>query len=69
MIPQAQTLVSIAILAAGAVMFFVSLPLIYRKVPMNRFYGIRVREAFKSNDRWFEINTYGGRQFAIGHAL
>jgi len=46
-------------------MLFVSLPLIYRKVPMNHFYGIRVREAFKSNERWFEINAYGGRQFAI----
>lgn len=32
---------------------------------MNRFYGIHVREAFKSKERWLDINAYGGRQFAM----
>ncbi len=30
---------------------------------MNKFYGIRVDEAFKSGRNWFEINAYGGRMF------
>jgi hypothetical protein len=46
-------------------MFATCLPLITRRVPMNRFYGIRVREAFKSEERWLDINAYGGRQFAV----
>jgi hypothetical protein len=60
-----QTVVAIALLAVGGVMFATCLPLIKRRVPMNRFYGIRVRESFKSKERWLDINTYGGRQFAM----
>src|SRR5690349_14907242 len=46
-------------------MFAFCLPLIKRKVPMNRVYGIRVRESFTSEERWLDINAYGGRQFAL----
>ena len=48
----------------GVVLFGVSLPLIRRKVPMNDLYGIRIRAAFESEQRWYDINAYGGRQFA-----
>jgi SdpI/YhfL family protein len=60
-----QTVVAIALVAVGSIMFATCLPLIKRKVPMNRFYGIRVREAFRSKERWLDINAYGGRQFAV----
>ena len=65
MTPSDQTGVAIALLAVGSIMFATCLPLIKRRVPMNRFYGIRVREAFKSKERWLDINAYGGRQFAV----
>ena len=55
---------SIAILSLGLVMFFVSLPLVCRKVPMNPVYGIRIPAAFVSEQHWYEINAYGGRQMA-----
>jgi SdpI/YfhL protein family len=32
---------------------------------MNRVYGIRVRESLTSEERWLDINAYGGRQFAL----
>jgi hypothetical protein len=41
------------------------MPLVFRRVPMNRTYGIRIRAAFESEQRWYDINAYGGRQFAI----
>ncbi|HEV2318524.1 MAG TPA: SdpI family protein, partial [Verrucomicrobiae bacterium] len=53
---------AIAILSAGLLIFLVSLPLIYRKVPMNQLYGIRIPAAFESEQRWYDINAYGGRQ-------
>jgi hypothetical protein len=34
-----QLLVASTFVIVGLVTFFVSLPLLYRKVPMNRFYG------------------------------
>ena len=39
----------------------VSIPLVAGRVTMNHWYGIRVPQAFESNERWFEINRYGGR--------
>ena len=41
-----QLLIASAILGIGTVTFCVCLPLIYRKVPMNRFYGIRIPQSF-----------------------
>ena len=40
-----------------------SWPLIKRKIGPNRWYGIRIRAAFESEARWYEINAYGGRLF------
>ena len=45
----------------GLLMALVSVPLIRRKVPMNRVYGIRVSKAYISEHNWYEINAYGGK--------
>lgn len=45
----------------GLVTMALSLPLVFRRVPMNRFYGIRTRAAFESCERWYEINAFGGK--------
>ncbi len=59
-----QFLVAASILCVGIVTLVVCLPLAYRKVPMNRFYGIRIPQSFVSDDRWYDINAYGGRLLA-----
>jgi len=59
-----QLLLATGILFVGIVTFCVCLPLIYRKVPMNRFYGIRIPQSFASAERWYDINAYGGRLLA-----
>jgi hypothetical protein len=59
-----MTLVPSAAVLTGLVIFFISLPLICRKVPMNSYYGFRIRAAFESRQSWYDINAYGGRQFA-----
>jgi hypothetical protein len=58
-------LIAIGDIQVGIITFFISMPLVYRQVPMNRAYGIRIRAAFESDQRWYDINAYGGRQFAI----
>jgi hypothetical protein len=47
----------------GAMSVVVSVPLILRWVPMNRWYGIRTRKAFASEENWYAINAYGGKLF------
>jgi hypothetical protein len=56
--------VGIITFLAGALICGTSLPLVYRKVPMNQLYGIRISESFKSPERWYEVNEYGGRKLA-----
>ena len=58
------TIVALAIMSGGLLMFFISLPLIYRKIPMNHLYGIRIPASFKSEQSWYDINAYGGRKLA-----
>ena len=48
-------------LLVAVLVIALSVPLIKRKVSRNPFYGIRTPEAFKSEQRWLEINEYGGR--------
>jgi uncharacterized membrane protein len=45
----------------GILTAILSLPLILKKVPMNRAYGIRVRKAFASQDNWYVLNAFGGK--------
>lgn len=59
-----MTVIAVTILLTGVLTLLISLPLKFRKIPMNGVYGIRIPAAFKSNERWYEINAYGGRVLA-----
>lgn len=50
------------LLAVGLLLVGLSIPLIKRSVGMNQFYGVRTHEAFKSEENWYAINHYGGKQ-------
>ncbi len=52
----------------GLLLTIFSVPLVLRRVPMSRAYGIRVPEAFSSDARWYAINAYGGR-LLLGYGL
>ncbi len=52
-----------ALMMIGVVSILLSIPLILRRIPRNRYYGIRVRKAFVSDRNWYEINAYGGKIF------
>ncbi len=54
---------------SGLLLCLLCLPLIYRKVPMNGAYGIRIPASFRSNEHWYEINAYGGRCLAAWSGL
>lgn len=52
---------AVTFLATGLLLIVVAIPLILGKVPMNRWYGIRIPKAFESEHNWYEINRYGGK--------
>jgi apolipoprotein N-acyltransferase len=51
----------------GLLLALLSIPLILRKIPLNRVYGIRIRKSLASQHNWYEINAYGGKLlFVLG---
>ena len=57
---------AISLVIVGFVILVLSLPLILRKVPMNALYGARIPASFASEENWYAINAYAGRQLAKG---
>ncbi len=37
-------------------------PLVLGSIPMNQWYGVRFEKSFASDEAWYAINRYGGRQ-------
>lgn len=44
----------------GLLFIGISLPLIFEKVPPNRWYGFRVRKTFASDRIWYQANRISG---------
>ena len=47
----------------GLLIILLCIPLIKRKIKMNRWYGMRIPKSFKSEENWYKINEYGGKIF------
>lgn len=47
------------------ILILISIPLVKGQVSMNNFYGIRFKKAYESEENWYKINKYGGRQLII----
>jgi len=52
-------------IGTALLLIVLSVPLAKRKIKMNYFYGVRIRKAFESEENWFTINEYGGKQLII----
>lgn len=63
------TIIGILTFGSGLLLSLLCVPLIYRKVPMNGFYGIRIPASFRSEQQWYEINAYGGGCLAAWSGL
>lgn len=47
---------------AGILFIVISLPLVLEKIPMNSLYGVRFKKSYESEENWYKINRYGGKQ-------
>lgn len=57
----------VSVLTIGSAMLFtgLSIPLVRRNVKMNKLYGVRFKKSYTSNEAWYDINEYGGRQLIL----
>lgn len=46
-------------LIIGPIVILLSLPLLFRFIPPNGWYGVRIPAAYKSPDNWYRINRMG----------
>jgi len=53
----------------SALFWSTAVPLALRLAPRNAIYGVRMRESFESEKRWYEINEYGGKQLMLSATL
>ena len=56
-IPAGAVLVGLGLLIAA-----ISLPLLFRKVRPNHWYGVRVPAAFVSEENWYLVNEFGAKR-------
>ncbi len=59
-----QTL-AITFLFSGITLYLACLPLIFRKIPMNKLYGMRTKHSFRSDEAWYHLNQIGGIIFSM----
>ncbi|MBI0583499.1 MAG: SdpI family protein [Methanomassiliicoccus sp.] len=66
---ETGVIIGLMFILCGLLLIGLSVPLIRGKVAMNHVYGVRVRQAFVSEEAWYDINRYGGRQLLVGGIL
>ena len=49
----------------GLIIIGVSIPLAKEHIPMNKWYGIRFKKSYESDDNWYKMNKYGGTRLII----
>ena len=60
-----QQLAALVNLTAAFALIMIGLPLAKRKIPMNRWVGVRIPKTSTSTALWYDINAYAGRQFIL----
>jgi hypothetical protein len=61
----AHIVLGISNLSCGILFAILSIPLVKGWVRMNRFYGIRFKKSFESDENWYKINKYGGKRMIV----
>ncbi|MGA3065683.1 MAG: SdpI family protein [Tepidisphaeraceae bacterium] len=55
-------IIGVSCLGIAAGLIGISIPLVQGKVRPNRFYGVRLKASFASDEAWYAINRFGGQQ-------
>lgn len=57
------------LMVSGPLLVLLAIPLWLRRIPPNRFYGVRTRETLADEALWYEVNARSGRDLALAAAL
>ena len=54
-------ILGISTICMAVAFILLSIPLLKRQLPMNRWYGARFRKSFESEENWYRINAYSAK--------
>jgi hypothetical protein len=66
-----DSMTSLSLILGGSHIFIalvttlLSIPLVRGEMPMNSYYGVRFKKSYESNENWYKINKYGGKQLLM----
>ena len=60
-----ESVILLVYMAASGVMVLLGLPLYFRKIPPNRFYGFRTGRTLADPEVWYAVNRVTGGWMAI----
>ena len=55
----------LTIICSAVIVILISIPMLNRKIPMNRWYGARFKKSFESEENWYRINAYSAKQLIL----
>ena len=58
---EGKVFLLILFVASGLLLAVLSVPLIFRKIPPNYWYGFRVRATLENEEVWYPANEYAGK--------
>ena len=57
------------LMVSGPLLVLLAIPLWLRRIPPNRFYGVRTRATLADEALWYDVNARSGRDLALAAAL
>ena len=65
-----MNLLLVLYISIGILLALLSIPLIWRWIPPNGWYGFRIRQTLENPQLWYEVNAFAGRRlFLTGFAI
>lgn len=65
MIKNGNIVLGISYTFCGLLVIAVSIPLFLEQIGMNRWYGIRFKKSYQSDEHWYAINKFGAARFIV----
>ena len=62
---NAAMFLGLTLICSSIIVILISIPMLKRKIPMNRWYGARFKKSFESEENWYKINAYSAKQLIL----
>ena len=65
MMENGNILLGLSYTFCGLMVIAISIPLLLEQIGINRWYGIRFKKSYESEENWYAINKFGAKRLII----